>query len=161
LRGLRSIPENLDVRPTEQVPVIRWAHREASPRLVTMRWGFIPYWWKDEKPPTNTINARCEEAPGKPVWARRGDAAALPGAGNWLVRVDTNVDPETGEVRMKRGGKEPFRTPMMMSEPAPKGTVLCRTVESRDVFAANRSRPVRSSRERRSRSWQRSTTACR
>jgi len=61
---------------------------------------------KDEKPPTNTINARCEEAPASPVWrdAVTRQRCLVPVTG-WYEWTPT-VDPETGEVRMKRGGKE-------------------------------------------------------
>jgi len=44
LRALRSDSRKLDVRPTEQVPVIRWAHREAIAAAGDDALGFIPYW---------------------------------------------------------------------------------------------------------------------
>ncbi|MGH8254305.1 MAG: SOS response-associated peptidase, partial [Steroidobacteraceae bacterium] len=35
---------------------------------LTMRWGLIPGWWSQPSLPTSTINARSEEAAGKPMW---------------------------------------------------------------------------------------------
>jgi putative SOS response-associated peptidase YedK len=38
------------------------------PELTAARWGFIPFWWKDAKPPQSTINVRSEDAAAKPMW---------------------------------------------------------------------------------------------
>jgi putative SOS response-associated peptidase YedK len=32
------------------------------------RWGLIPFWWKEARPPASTINARAEDAATKPMW---------------------------------------------------------------------------------------------
>ena len=67
---------HFNVAPTTPVPILRTAlggHLE----WVCARWGLIPSWWRREKPPSMTFNARSEEARSKPVWrdslrARRG-----------------------------------------------------------------------------------------
>jgi putative SOS response-associated peptidase YedK len=65
--------------------------------LAAARWGLIPHWWKQEKPPAFTINARLEEAAGKPMWRdpMRRSRCLLPAEG-WY---------EWQEVA---GGKQPY-----------------------------------------------------
>lgn len=55
-----------NVQPTTEVPVLRLV--EGTWVLEAARWGLIPHWWKRDAPPTHTINARLEEAAGKPMW---------------------------------------------------------------------------------------------
>ncbi|HEV8190185.1 MAG TPA: SOS response-associated peptidase [Ktedonobacterales bacterium] len=54
-RAVQELLPNLDVRPSEQVPVILPDHE-----LRLMRWGLVPYWAKDEKIGYSTFNAREE-----------------------------------------------------------------------------------------------------
>jgi putative SOS response-associated peptidase YedK len=55
-----------NVAPTTDVPVLR---REGVARVLdAARWGLIPEWWKKDTAPTHSINARLEEAAGKPMW---------------------------------------------------------------------------------------------
>jgi putative SOS response-associated peptidase YedK len=58
-----------NVAPTTRQPVIV-ADRDAGNRsLAVMRWGLIPYWWKEAKTPgLSTINARAENLMEKPMW---------------------------------------------------------------------------------------------
>jgi putative SOS response-associated peptidase YedK len=123
IKALRNIEPRLDVRPTQLVPVVRWAKGEPAPKLVDMRWGFIPTWWKDDKPPQSTINARCEEAPVKPMWrqAVRNARCLIPCTG-WYEWVPA-VNKETGEVKMKSDGKTPAKLPVEMS--APSNPAIC------------------------------------
>jgi len=59
-------PRRFNVQPTTAVAVLR---REDGARVLDLaRWGLIPHWWKQDAPPTHTINARLEEAAGKPMW---------------------------------------------------------------------------------------------
>lgn len=73
--------------PTMALPVIRGMGpaREA----LVMRWGLIPSWWSQPQPPTSTINARSEEAAGKPMWrgALRQSRCLVPALGwyEWQV----------------------------------------------------------------------------
>jgi len=61
-----SFPRRFNVQPTTDVPLLMLDAGELS--LVAARWGLIPHWWEQDKPPTFTINARLEEAAGKPMW---------------------------------------------------------------------------------------------
>jgi putative SOS response-associated peptidase YedK len=56
-----------NVAPGQVVPIIRAAE---SGKLVAepMRWGLIPWWDEAEKPRIAPINARSEEAFGKPMF---------------------------------------------------------------------------------------------
>lgn len=55
-----------NVQPTTAVPVLLLEAGELA--LASARWGLIPQWWKRDKLPTHSINARLEEAAGKPMW---------------------------------------------------------------------------------------------
>jgi putative SOS response-associated peptidase YedK len=87
-------PRRFNVAPTMEVPVLR---REGGARVLgAARWGLIPHWWKKEAPPTHSINARIEEAAGKPMWRDplRGSRCLLPAEG-WY------------EWRTLAGGRQP------------------------------------------------------
>lgn len=60
-----------NVLPSTQVPILRWASYADEFELTEARWGLIPHWWNKPTAPTSTINARSEEAAGKPMWHRR------------------------------------------------------------------------------------------
>ncbi len=63
-----AIPEmlaNLDVRPTQQVPVLLTDHE-----LQLMKWGLAPSWAKDESVGHKMINARSEGIAEKPSFKR-------------------------------------------------------------------------------------------
>ncbi|MBX3447494.1 MAG: SOS response-associated peptidase [Parvibaculaceae bacterium] len=70
LYGLTGSPQNVEERfnvaPTNRV----WAIRadEKGRYASRMRWGLIPSWWKQEKPPTFTINARAEGIAQAKMW---------------------------------------------------------------------------------------------
>ena len=55
-----ALPEvpNYNVCPTNQVHVVRAG--ETGRRLVSMRWGFIPHWYKEVNSGPLLINARAE-----------------------------------------------------------------------------------------------------
>jgi putative SOS response-associated peptidase YedK len=52
---------NLDVRPTQQIPLLLADHR-----LALMRWGLVPRWSKDGLGSNAIINARAEGITEKP-----------------------------------------------------------------------------------------------
>jgi putative SOS response-associated peptidase YedK len=52
---------NLDVRPTQQIPLILADHR-----LARMRWGLVPRWSKEGPGSNSIINARAEGITEKP-----------------------------------------------------------------------------------------------
>lgn len=90
-----DFPRRFNVQPSTDVPLL--LHDSGELVLVAARWGLIPHWWKQEKPPTFTINARLEEAAGKPMWrdAMRRSRCLLPAEG-WY------------EWQALAGGKQPY-----------------------------------------------------
>jgi putative SOS response-associated peptidase YedK len=73
---------------------------ETGPEARTMKWGFIPGWWKEARPPRLTINARSEEAPDKPMWraAFRGTRCLVPAVGWYEWHTESRVETATGEI---------------------------------------------------------------
>jgi putative SOS response-associated peptidase YedK len=66
---------NLDVRPTQQVPVLLADHQ-----LALMRWGLTPRWSKDGLRSNAIINARAEGIASKPTFRQpiRSQRCLLP-----------------------------------------------------------------------------------
>lgn len=63
------VPEfapNADWRPTDRAPIIRRAQDFTDPECVVARWGLVPFWAKDLKFGTHTINARAETVATQP-----------------------------------------------------------------------------------------------
>lgn len=96
-----------NVLPTTTVPMLRHDPRTGALALAPARWGLVPHWWKDAKPPKFTINARAEEAAGKPMWrhAWRNARCLIPAEGWYEWQALERVDPATGEVKTF---KQPF-----------------------------------------------------
>lgn len=65
---LDAMEPRFNIAPTTQIPIIVQDPETKAINAVLARWGFIPHWWKEAKPPTNTLNARSEEAHRKPMW---------------------------------------------------------------------------------------------
>ena len=57
-----------NVAPQSTQPVVRLNRDTGRPEFVLMRWGLVPFWAKDAKFGYSTINARSEEAAGKPAY---------------------------------------------------------------------------------------------
>ena len=55
---------NADVRPTNEVPIIRI--RDGNRLALPARWGLIPSWAKDATIAQHTFNARAETLSEKP-----------------------------------------------------------------------------------------------
>ena len=53
-----NIPANYNIRPTTTTAIV--VQVESSVVVANSRWGLIPEWWKQEKPPDKTFNARIE-----------------------------------------------------------------------------------------------------
>lgn len=65
---LDDLEPRFNIAPSTQIPIIVREGDQTNVALLA-RWGFIPHWWKEIKPPKfSTINARSEEAAGKPLW---------------------------------------------------------------------------------------------
>lgn len=79
-------PTRFNVSPGMPVPIL-W-REDDSLALGAARWGFIPHWWKEAKPPRFSHNARVEEAASKPMWRdamreETGGARCLVPAQGW------------------------------------------------------------------------------
>ncbi len=59
--------QSFNVAPTTPVPILR-RDQDGELELRAARWGLIPFWWKQPKPPAFGFNARSEEAATKPMW---------------------------------------------------------------------------------------------
>jgi putative SOS response-associated peptidase YedK len=59
-------PRRFNVQPTTAVPML--IPEDGTRALAAARWGLIPHWWKQDRPPRFSINARLEEIAGKPMW---------------------------------------------------------------------------------------------
>jgi putative SOS response-associated peptidase YedK len=75
-----------------------------DPRLGEARWGFVPGWWKQPKPPTHCFNARSEDAATKPMWKYSLQRARclVPAEGCYEWTEGERTDARTGEVRTYR-----------------------------------------------------------
>ena len=89
-----------NVSPTSIMPILRLDRFTGEIELVNARWGLIPTWWKDAKPPRTTHNARSEESATKPMW--KGPLAksrCLISAVGWYEwKQVERTDPATGEI---------------------------------------------------------------
>ena len=92
------ILRRFNVAPTDPVPLL--ALDQGQLTLGTARWGLIPHWWKEAKPPKLSFNARLEEAAGKPMWRdpMRFGRCLIPAEGWYEWRVVEQTDPQTGEI---------------------------------------------------------------
>lgn len=78
----RWIRRVFNVAPTMTVPIVL-SDEDGTVEVVPARWGLIPGWWKSERPPSMTFNARSEEAAGKPMWRQsyRSHRCLMPAQG--------------------------------------------------------------------------------
>jgi putative SOS response-associated peptidase YedK len=88
--------------PSMQLSVVTAG--EDAPEVRAMKWGFIPGWWTQAKPPKLTINTRSEDAPGKSMWraAFRGARCLVPAIGWYEWSTESRVDTRTGEIHEVR-----------------------------------------------------------
>jgi putative SOS response-associated peptidase YedK len=64
-RALQDVLPNLDVRPTQPVPIVLADHS-----LELAKWGLVPSWAPDAKVGYSTFNARSEGLETKPAFKR-------------------------------------------------------------------------------------------
>lgn len=99
LYDIHSAPLNLDERynvaPTTDIVTVRSG--QGGRIAARMRWGLIPSWWKDDRPPASTINARAEGIASKPMWRKpfKSQRCVIPFSGFY-------------EWKREGGGKRPF-----------------------------------------------------
>jgi putative SOS response-associated peptidase YedK len=90
-----------NVSRTSQVPLLHLPLEAGGLELAFARWGLIPFWWKQPKPPGFTFNARIEEAATKPMWRQvvKTSRCLIPAIG-WYEWEEVEVtDPATGEIK--------------------------------------------------------------
>ena len=103
--GRRNNPNpfarRFNVFPTDTIPFLRLPSGSDELELAAGRWGLVPHWWKEAKPPKTTFNARLEEAAGKPMWrdAWARSRCLVPAEGWYEWQAVERVDPATGEIR--------------------------------------------------------------
>jgi putative SOS response-associated peptidase YedK len=108
--GRRNNPNpfarRFNVFPTDTIPFLRLPSSSDELELAAGRWGLVPHWWKEAKPPKTTFNARLEEAAGKPMWrdAWARSRCLIPAEGWYEWQAVERVDPATGEIKK---AKEP------------------------------------------------------
>lgn len=98
--NLDPFGRRFNVSPASPVPVLLLNRATEELELVIARWGLIPVWWKEPKPPRMTHNARSEEAAIKPMWkAALGKSRCLiPALGWYEWKQVERTDPATGEI---------------------------------------------------------------
>jgi putative SOS response-associated peptidase YedK len=93
-----------NVSPASIIPILRLDRSTGELELVNARWGLIPSWWKEPKPPRTTHNARSEEAATKPMW--KGPLAKsrclVPAVGWYEWKAVERTDPATGEIKQEK-----------------------------------------------------------
>jgi putative SOS response-associated peptidase YedK len=94
----KPLARRFNVAPTDPVPLLALDHGVLV--LGSARWGLIPHWWKQEKPPKLSFNARIEEAATKPMWRdpMRFGRCLVPAEGWYEWRMIEETDPQTGEI---------------------------------------------------------------
>jgi len=96
-----------NVFPTDTIPFLRMPSNSDRLELATGRWGMVPHWWKEAKPPKTSFNARLEEAAEKPMWrdAFARSRCLIPAEGWYEWQAVERVDPSTGEIQK---AKQPY-----------------------------------------------------
>ena len=87
--------------PAATAPVIRLAESGAQ-QLVAARWGLIPMWWKEQKPPTDAFVTPSEEATARPIWKIPASKSRclVPATAWYEWQKIERRDPATGELMM-------------------------------------------------------------
>ncbi len=98
-RSPHPLKRRFNVAPTTTVPMMMKAE-DGALTLYGARWGLVPFWWKQPKPPALTFNARSEEAASKPMWrhAYRNSRCLMPAEGWYEWQQIEQVDQATGEI---------------------------------------------------------------
>ena len=91
--GGAAFEQRFNVAPTAEVPVLR-KDKEGRLVLASARWGLVPHWWTQARPPRFNHNARLEEAAAKPMWrdALRRWRCILPAVG-WYEWRESDKQP--------------------------------------------------------------------
>lgn len=106
-KGMPAFPRRWNVAPGAVIPLLRLDPKTGELEVVAARWGLIPHWWKDSKPPSRTFNARGEDAAAKPLWrdAMRRGRCLIPAEG-WYEWYLKSCPP--GAVNPRQPRKQPY-----------------------------------------------------
>jgi putative SOS response-associated peptidase YedK len=118
----------LKASPAATVPMIRLAESGALEQ-VAARWGLIPLWWKEQKPPTDAFIAPSEEATARPIWKIPASKSRclVPAIGWYQSKGVERLNPVTGETTM---AEQPYFVRLPDRQPfAFAGLMSRRTVE--------------------------------
>ncbi len=101
--GFPPFRPRFNIAPQQEAPVVV---EGAARRLLTMRWGLVPFWSKDPASGYRMINARAETAPERPSFRGpfRRQRALVPADGFY-------------EWRREGKGKRPFALRLSSREP--------------------------------------------
>lgn len=93
------LAQRFNVAPTTPVPIVFLENGVLV--MDRARWGLVPVWWKQPKPPGFTFNSRIEEAATKPMWREpvKNSRCLVPAVGWYEWKESEAVDPTTGEVK--------------------------------------------------------------
>jgi putative SOS response-associated peptidase YedK len=99
--NFKLLPRRFNVFPTDTIQFLRRPSNSEGLELAGGRWGLVPHWWKEAKPPKTSFNARVEEAAGKPMWRDAWSRARclIPAEGWYEWQAVERVDPATGEIK--------------------------------------------------------------
>ncbi|MGB5082575.1 MAG: SOS response-associated peptidase [Burkholderiales bacterium] len=109
--GRRSRPNpfvrRFNVFPTDTIALLRRPSDAEELELAAGRWGLVPHWWKEAKPPRSSHIARVEEASGKPMWRDAWARARclVPAEGWYEWQAVERADPASGEIKR---AKQPY-----------------------------------------------------
>ena len=115
--------------PTATVPIFRLSEN-GTHEQVAARWGLIPLWWKEEKPPKNTFNAPSEQVVAKPIWRiPAGRSRCLVPAMGWYEWKEVErFNSATGEITkteqpyfIRLPDRQPFAFAGLMSRRSVEG----------------------------------------
>jgi putative SOS response-associated peptidase YedK len=125
----RPLARPLKASPAATAPMIRLTESGAL-EMVAARWGLIPLWWKEEKPPADAFIAPSEEAASRPIWKIPASKwrCLVPAIGWYESKVVERLDPVTGETAMaeqpyfvRLPDRQPFAFAGLMSRRAVEG----------------------------------------
>ena len=96
------LEQRFNIAPTTLVPIVFQGADSLEQNAA--RWGLIPFWWKQSKPPGFTFNTRLEEAATKPMWRvpLRESRCIVPAIGWYEWKEIELTHPVSGEIRKAR-----------------------------------------------------------
>lgn len=91
-RNSNPFPRRFNVAPAAEIPILYGLEGELA--LASARWGLVPHWWREARPPRFSHNARLEEAASRPLWrdALRRTRCLVPAVG-WYEWRESDKQP--------------------------------------------------------------------